>query len=149
MEVELKNVHIGQAIQKRLEELKMSKSEFGRRIDVPQQHVNRIFERDTIETKKLVKICIALDFNFFSLFCEYPKNIKAYLSAVSTAGEAHNIIGDAAVVAEMEITKIKLEAAESRETSLRAQVATLENSIELYKQRVEDKDETIKILKSR
>lgn len=81
--IELKEVHIGKAIKERLNELKMTKTEFGRLIGVPQQHVNRIFERETIETKKLIKISRALDFNFFALFCQFPTNISAYLSAVA------------------------------------------------------------------
>jgi len=52
--IQLKEVHIGQEIDKRREELNMSKSEFGRLIGVPQQHVNRIFENVSIDTVKLI-----------------------------------------------------------------------------------------------
>lgn len=45
----------------------MSKSELGRKIGVPQQHINRILERETMETSRLIKVSEALDFNFFSL----------------------------------------------------------------------------------
>ena len=44
---ELKEINIGAVIKKRLDELEMTKSEFGRLIGVPQQHVNRIFEKDS------------------------------------------------------------------------------------------------------
>lgn len=64
MEVAVKSVHIGEAIEKRRLELDISKSELGRRIGVSQQHVNRILKRDTMESKKLVDLCHALDFNF-------------------------------------------------------------------------------------
>ena len=50
MEVAVKSVHIGEAIEKRRLELDISKSELGRRIGVSQQHVNRILKRDTMET---------------------------------------------------------------------------------------------------
>ena len=63
--IQIKDVHVGQAIKKRYEATGMTKTEFGRLIGVPQQHINRIFERDTMETKKLAKICQALDYNFF------------------------------------------------------------------------------------
>lgn len=41
MDIDVKPVHIGQAIDKRRLELGLSKSEFGRKIGVPQQHVDR------------------------------------------------------------------------------------------------------------
>ena len=44
MEVAVKSVHIGEAIEKRRLELDISKSELGRRIGVCQQHVNRILK---------------------------------------------------------------------------------------------------------
>ena len=104
--VELREVHIGQEIKKRLDEMDMTKTEFGRLIDTPQQHVNRIFTRENIDTGKLIKICRALDFNFFALYCSFPTNISAYLSAVSMAGAANNYMGDAAIVGEMEVIKV-------------------------------------------
>ena len=42
MDVDVKYVHVGEAIDRRRNELGLSKSEFARRIGVPQQHVNRI-----------------------------------------------------------------------------------------------------------
>lgn len=104
--IQLKDVHVGQAIKKRYEATGMTKTEFGRLIGVPQQHINRIFERDTMETKKLAKICQALDYNFFALFCEFPTNVNAYLAAVALGnGDANNNIGEAAVLAEIELYK--------------------------------------------
>ena len=61
MDIDIKLVHIGQAIDKRRNELGLSKSELGRRIGVPQQHINRILERETMETSKLAKVSQALD----------------------------------------------------------------------------------------
>ena len=69
MDNDIKHVHVGQAIDKRRNELGLSKSELGRKIGVPQQHINRILERETMETNRLIKVSEALDFNFFSLFC--------------------------------------------------------------------------------
>lgn len=54
--VDIKDVHIGEAIKKRFDDLKMTKTEFGHKIGVPQQHINRIFEKESIDTKRLVKI---------------------------------------------------------------------------------------------
>lgn len=147
--VELKEVHIGKAIRERLEELKMTKTEFGRLIGVPQQHVNRIFERETIETKKLLKICRALDFNFFALFCQFPTNISAYLSAVALGnGDANNNLGETAVLSQLEVMKVKLEKAEVTEKDLRDQIGGLKDNVEQLKSNLHDKDEIINLLKT-
>lgn len=95
MDNDIKHVHVGQAIDKRRNELGLSKSELGRKIGVPQQHINRILERETMETNRLIKVSEALDFNFFSLFCPKQHHISAHLAAVSLDGNANNLIGDA------------------------------------------------------
>ncbi len=64
------NVNIGLAIEQRMNELNLTKSELGRRIGVPQQNVNRILNKPDIDTDKLTRICKALDFNFFTLYCD-------------------------------------------------------------------------------
>lgn len=146
--VELKEVHIGNAIKERLDELKMTKTEFGRLIGVPQQHVNRIFERETIETKKLVKICRALSYNFFALFCQFSANVNAYLAPVALGdGDAHNNVGDTAILTQLEVYKVKLDGAASTETDLRDQIAGLKDSVELLKSNLQDKDAIINLLK--
>ena len=63
MNIDIKDVHVGQAIDQRRNELGLSKSELGRRLGIPQQHINRLLERETMETKRLVKACKALDFS--------------------------------------------------------------------------------------
>ena len=148
--IELKEVHIGKAIKERLEEIKMTKTEFGRLIGVPQQHVNRIFERDTFETKKLMRLCRALDFYFFALFCQLPTNISAYLSAVALGdGDANNNLGETAILSQLEILKVKLGEARGTETDLRDQIAGLKDNIEQLKSNLRDKDEIITLYKER
>lgn len=147
--VELREVHIGQEIKKRLDEMEMTKTEFGRLIDTPQQHVNRIFNRDTIDTGKLIKICRALDFNFFALYCTFPTNISAYLSAVSMSGSANNYMGEAAVIGEMEVMKVKLEDAKGTESDLRDQISGLKDNVVQLKSQLRDKDEIINLLKNK
>jgi uncharacterized small protein (DUF1192 family) len=101
MQVELKEVHIGKAIENRLNEINMPKGEFAQKAGIPQQHVYRVFERDTIEVKKLIRICQALDFNFFALFCEFKNNINAYWSAVNLGdnGKSLNVLTKEAALA--------------------------------------------------
>ncbi len=141
MNIGLKEVHIGEAILKQLEKQKMTKTEFGRRIGVPQQHVNRIFERETIETNRLIKICHALNYNFFALFCEFPTNVSAYLAAVSLGdGDAFNSIGDAALLAQLEVMKEKVKGLEESKQGQREQ-------IEQLKSQLQDKIEIIELNK--
>jgi transcriptional regulator with XRE-family HTH domain len=61
----MKKINIGSIIERRINKLGLSKSEFGRRIGVPQQHVNRILEKESIDTDKLITISEALGYNFF------------------------------------------------------------------------------------
>ncbi len=148
--VELKEVHIGKAIKKRLDELDMTKTEFGRRIGVPQQHVNRIFERETMETKRLIKVCRALDFNFFALFCTFPTNVNAYLAAVALGdGDAQNNIGEAAILSQLEVLKVKLEEKQGTVTDLRDQIAGLKDNVEQLKSNLRDKDEIINLIRNK
>lgn len=65
MLMSIEKVDIGESIEQKLNELGISKSEFGRKIGIPQQNVNRILSKSSIDTDKLVAISEALDFNFF------------------------------------------------------------------------------------
>lgn len=139
--VELKSVHVGQEIAKRLDELNMTKTEFGKLIGVQQQHVNRILERDTMETKKLYKVCQVLDMNFFALFCRFPTSVNAYLAAVVLGdGDANNNIGEAAILSEIEKLKSDVRRYEENNALLREQIQTLRNNLA-------DKDELIAVYK--
>lgn len=147
--IELKEVHVGHAIKARLEKLNMTKTEFGRQIGVPQQHINRILERETMETAKLVKICKVLDYNFFALFCSFPTSINAYLAAVALGdGDAQNYIGDAAMLAELELTKEKNNGLEESKKLLQDQVDTLKGQVSQLQSQLTDKDELIKLYKT-
>ena len=108
MDNDIKHVHVGQAIDKRRNELGLSKSELGRKIGVPQQHVNRILERETMETSRLIKVSEALDFNFFSLFCPRQHHISAHLAAVALDGNANNLIGDAELAVQLSLSLIHI-----------------------------------------
>lgn len=142
MVIKLNKIHIGKEIKKRLDEKKMSKSEFARRIGMPQQHVNRVFERDTIETKRLEAVCEALDFNFFSLYCDNPNNVFAYLAAVNLGeGDAINLMGDAAIVAQMEVLKATIAGLEKERNAMAGQIQSLQDNLR-------DKDEIINLVRN-
>lgn len=149
MNIKVNPVHVGQAIEKRRNELGISKSELGRRIGVTQQHVNRILDRETMETNKLVKVCEALDFNFFALFCPMQHQISAYLAAVAVDGNAHNNIGDAEIAAQL--NKVQSEVENKNETILllKEQIESLNAQIKRLDSNLKDKDAIIELLKER
>ncbi len=63
------NVNIGLAIEQRVNELGISKSELARRLGIAQQNVNKVvFSKESLDTAKLLDICKALDYNFFELY---------------------------------------------------------------------------------
>ena len=139
--VGLKSFHVGREIAKRLDELNMTKTEFGKLIGVQQQHVNRILERDTMETKKLYKVCQVLEMNFFALFCKFSTNVNAYLAAVVLGnGDANNNIGEAAILSEIEKLKSDVKHYEESNALLREQIQTLRDNLA-------DKDELIQVYK--
>lgn len=72
-----KNVNLGLAIEQRINELGITKSEFGRRIGIPNQNVNRLLSKSSIDSDKLVEICKALDFDFFKLFSSPVEESKS------------------------------------------------------------------------
>ena len=129
MDNDIKHVHVGQAIDKRRNELGLSKSELGRKIGVPQQHINRILERETMETSRLIKVSEALDFNFFSLFCPKQHHISAHLAAVSLDGNANNLIGDAELAVQLSSEKKETENLRETIKLLKEQIESLNSQI--------------------
>lgn len=94
-DIYIPKVHIGSCIRNRIKELGITKTEFGRRIGVLQQHVYRLLEKTSIDTERLVQISIALEYNFFMYYCAQPDGINAPESAVNTGkGTANNANGN-------------------------------------------------------
>ena len=149
MEINIRHVHVGAEIEKRRVELGLSKSELGRRIGVPQQHVNRILERETMETSRLVKVSEALDYNFISLFCSVPQQISAYLAAVSLQGSANNIIGEAELASQLSKERTEVESQKEAIKLLKEQIANLNLQITRLESHLDDKDRIIKLLEER
>ena len=149
MEISIKHVHVGAEIEKRRVELGLSKSELGRRIGVTQQHVNRILDRETMETSRLVKVSEALDYNFFLLFCPVPQQISAHLAAVSLQGNAHNIIGEAELASQLSKEQAEVESQKKVIKLLREQIENLKMQITRLESHLDDKDRIIKLLEER
>ena len=147
MDNDIKHVHVGQAIDKRRNELGLSKSELGRKIGVPQQHINRILERETMETSRLIKVSEALDFNFFSLFCPKQHHISAHLAAVALDGNANNLIGDAELAVQLSSEKKETENLRETIKLLKEQIESLNSQILRLDSNLKDKDIIIELLK--
>lgn len=149
MEYKLLHIHIGSEISKKLEASGMTKSEFGRRIGVQQQHVNRILDRDTIDLKRLLKICEVLDCNFFAMFCDFQEHINAYNSAVALRGPAKNYVGDAALALELELATKELDLYKNTDNKNDALVAQQEAQLKDKQIIIDMLREQIQELKSR
>jgi hypothetical protein len=141
MQVELKEIHIGKAIEDRINEINMPKGEFAKKAGIPQQHVYRVFERDTIDIKKLIRVCRALDFNFFALFCELKNNINAFWSAINFGdnGKSLNVLTkEAALATQVMFSDMKNKDAEEK-ISIYSQMTARTDA------QLADKDELIKV----
>ena len=94
-----------------------------------QQHVKGLLARQSLDTEKLSTICEALDFNFFSLYCD-SVSINAYRSAITTGeGNATNYSGECA---ELQV----------RNELLAEKITMLENIIE-------DKNKIIRLMEAK
>lgn len=134
MLINIERVNIGLSIEQKLNELGMSKSEFGRKIGVPQQNVNRILDKTSIDTDKLATISEALGYNFFK---EYTDDLSDTSMEVSLAGNNNQVNGNGA---HNNINgDVSAAIWEERVKSLEALLAEKERLIKVYEKMVEGK----------
>lgn len=69
-------IHIGQAIRRRLDESGHSVVWFARQLSVSRSNVYILFEKRSIDTNILLRISLLLDFDFFSLYSHKLKEDK-------------------------------------------------------------------------
>lgn len=130
----IERVNIGLSIEQKLNELGMSKSEFGRKIGVPQQNVNRILDKTSIDTDKLATISEALGYNFFK---EYTDDLSDTSMEVSLAGNNNQVNGNGA---HNNINgDVSAAIWEERIKALEALLADKERLIKVYEKMVEGK----------
>lgn len=85
------NVNIGLAIEQRVNELGISKSELARRLGIAQQNVNKVvFSKESLDTAKLMEISKALDYNFFELYA----NLSPKKTALFNSAKLQSLIND-------------------------------------------------------
>ena len=132
MLMNIERVNIGLSIEQKLNELGMSKSEFGRKIGVPQQNVNRILDKTSIDTDKLATISEALGYNFFK---EYTDDLSDTSMEVSLAGNNNQVNGNGT---HNDINgDVSAAIWEERVKSLEALLAEKERLIKVYEKMVE------------
>nr|DAQ44961.1 MAG TPA: helix-turn-helix domain protein [Caudoviricetes sp.] len=132
MLMSIEKVDIGESIEQKLNELGISKSEFGRKIGIPQQNVNRILSKSSIDTDKLVAISEALNFNFFDCYHSNKSNgVTADNGGVAVAGNstAHHFTTNSSVETDAVL--------QERIKSLEALLAEKERLIKVYERMVE------------
>lgn len=120
------DVNIGLAIEQRINELDITRAEFGRRVNTAKQNVARILKKTSCETADLAKYSEALGFNFFTLFCEKELSDA---SRNSNNNNVNGLVGDnnninesivgANPEAELTIKYLKQQLSEERERSAR------------------------------
>lgn len=131
--MKIERVNIGLLIEQKMNELDITKSEMARRCGIANQNINRVLDKPSIDTDKLISISEALGFNFFDCFRSIDKiNIAADNGgvAISGNGTAHhfttNSSCDTAVL-------------EERVKALEALLAEKERMIRLYEKMMNDK----------
>lgn len=127
IDMKFDKVNIGLLIEQKMNELNVSKSEMARRSGIANQNINRVLERSSIDTDKLVAISEALDFNFFDCYHSNKSNVvTADNGGVAVAGNstAHHIMTNASVETEAVL--------QERIKSLEALLAEKERLIKVY-----------------
>ena len=62
-------IHIGNEIKRIVEQKGINISKFSSQLNVERSNIYNIYKRESIDTELLRKISIALEYNFFSIFC--------------------------------------------------------------------------------
>lgn len=131
--MKFEKINIGLLIEQKMNELGVSKSEMARRSGIANQNVNRVLERASIDTDKLIAISEALNFNFFDCFhSDESSTVTADNGSVAVAGNgtAHHITTNASADVAVLQERVK---------SLEALLAEKERLIKVYERMVESK----------
>lgn len=149
MKIELREVHVGREIDKRRIELGLNKSGLGRRIGVPQQHINRMLARETMETRRLVEVSKALDYNFFTLFLSRAMPDPAYPAAKASDADTNDMTDGAELAVQLKQAQAEIKNRDETNALLRDQIESLKAQIQRLDANLRDKDAIIQLLKER
>lgn len=132
--MKFEKVNIGLLIEQKMNELDITKSEMARRSGIANQNINRVLERSSIDTDKLVAISEALDFNFFDCFRSIEEHSTATADnggvAVAGNGTAHHFTTNGSASCEVVVLAERVKA-------LEALLAEKERLIKVYEKMVE------------
>lgn len=120
--------HIGKKIEEVVREKRFSVSEFAKLINTNRNNIYSIFRRESVDTELLSKIGEVLEYNFFNYLSS--KNADNQKILEMTINENTPIYS--------KIDNVK---------QLEDRIKQIENENMFLKQRVEDKEEIIKLLK--
>ena len=97
--MKIEKVNIGLLIEQKMNELDITKSEMARRSGIANQYINRVLDKPSIDTDKLISISEALDFNFFDCFRSIDEKSSATADnggvAIAGNGTAHHFTTNA------------------------------------------------------
>lgn len=122
------DIHIGEEIKSRFDKSGLTQKEFGSRIGMPQQNVSRVFNNESIDTKRLVAVSRALNFNFFELFTNIEQrevHTEGDYSPASDSGDISVIVGDAVLAERVRLLQQLMEEKDERITELKERIEEL------------------------
>lgn len=97
--MKIEKINIGLLIEQKMNELDITKSEMARRSGIANQNINRVLDKPSIDTDKLISISEALDFNFFDCFRSIDEKSNATADnggvAIAGNGTAHHFTTNA------------------------------------------------------
>jgi transcriptional regulator with XRE-family HTH domain len=142
------NVNLGLAIEQRINELGISKAEFGRRIGTSKQNVTSILRKQSMDTDSVCRYNDALGCNFFTLFCVDELNGQHNIAIADNGSKAQAGTHQTIVYGAAELSE-QVKILESNVTYLKEKITFLEQRIADKDNSLRDKDALIQILKNK
>lgn len=122
------DIHIGEEIKSRFDKSGLTQKEFGSRIGMPQQNVSRVFNGESIDTKRLVAVSRALNFNFFELYTNIDHrevHTEGDYSPASDSGDVSVLVGDAVLAERVKALETLLAEKNERIAELKERIEEL------------------------
>lgn len=124
------DIHIGEEIKSRFDKSGLTQKEFGSRIGMPQQNVSRVFNGESIDTKRLVAVSRALNFNFFELFTTIDHrevHTEGDYSPASDSGDVSVVVGDAVLAERVRLLEQIIAEKDERISEYKERIAELKS----------------------
>lgn len=122
------DIHIGEIIKSRFDKSGLTQKEFGSRIGMHQQNVSRVFNGESIDTKRLVAVSRALNFNFFELYTNiehHDVHTEGDYSPASESGDVSVIVGDVVLAEKVRLLEKIISDKEERISELKERIEEL------------------------